>query len=113
MSSHLSKDLRTQHNVRAMPIRKGDEVQVMRGTNKTQAGKVITVYRRKFAVHIEKLVRTKPNGQTVPIPVHPSNLLITKLKMDKDRKNLINRKASTILQKKDKKWSKKDLVSVD
>ena len=113
MSSHLSKDLRTKHSVRAMPIRKGDEVTIVRGGSKTQAGKVITVYRRRFSVHIERVVRQKPNGQTVPIPVHPSNLIITKLKMDRDRKNLLERKARTILEKKDKKWSKKDLVSVD
>lgn len=31
-------------------------------------------------------------GNAVQIPVHPSNLVITKLHLDKDRKNLIERK---------------------
>lgn len=32
MSAHLSKDLRKKYNVRAMPVRKDDEVTVVRGT---------------------------------------------------------------------------------
>lgn len=32
MSSHLSKDLKTKHNVRSLPIRKDDEVSIVRGT---------------------------------------------------------------------------------
>ena len=31
MACHLAKDLRTQYHVRAMPVRKDDEVVVMRG----------------------------------------------------------------------------------
>ena len=31
-------------------------------------------------------------GATIQVPVNPSNLVITKLHMDKDRKNLIERK---------------------
>ena len=33
-------------------------------------------------------------GATVNVGIHPSNVVITKLKMDKDRKNLIARKKS-------------------
>jgi large subunit ribosomal protein L26e len=31
MSAHLSKDLRKKYNVRALPVRKDDEVAVVRG----------------------------------------------------------------------------------
>lgn len=31
MSAHLSKDLRKKHSVRALPIRRDDEVTVVRG----------------------------------------------------------------------------------
>ena len=107
MSSHLSKDLREKYGVRAMPIRRGDEVVVVRGQNKTHAGKVLTVYRKKFHIHIERYTKEKSNGQTVPVPVHPSNVFITKLKLTDDRKNLLERKAQN---RKDKgKWVKKDL----
>merc|ERR1712079_741418 len=78
-SSSLSKDLRQKHNVRSMPIRKDDEVQVVRGHYKGQGGKVVQVYRKKFVIHIER--------------IHPAKVTIQKLKMDKDRKRILERKA--------------------
>ena len=111
MSSHLSKELKEKHGVRAMPIRKGDEVVIVRGQNKTHTGKVITVYRKRFCIHIERYTKEKSNGQTVPVPVHPSNVFITKLKMNEDRKNLLERKAAN---RKDKgKYEQKDISKVD
>ena len=97
----MSKDLKTKYEVRSIPVRKGDTVKIMRGTLKTREGKVQTVYRKKWALHVEKVVREKTNGKTysilssyfslgsqVQIPIHPSNCVITQLKLDKDRKNL-------------------------
>lgn len=111
MSSHLSKELKEKHGVRAVPIRKGDEVVVVRGQNKTHTGKVLSVYRRRFCIHIERYTKEKSNGQTVPVPVHPSNVFITKLKMNEDRKNLLERKAQN--NKNKGKYAKKDISSVD
>jgi len=92
MSAPLSSDLRTKYNVRSMPVRKDDEVQVVRGTYKGREGKVIQVYRRKWVIHVEKLTREKANGATVNIGVDPSKCVITKLKLDKDRKGILDRK---------------------
>ena len=93
MSSPLVKELRTKHGIRAIPIRMDDEVIVTRGHFKGNSGRVMRVYRKKFVVHIDKITREKSNGSTVHIGIHPSNLAITKLKLDGDRKNLIERKA--------------------
>lgn len=65
MSSHLNKELKTKYDVRSIPVRKGDVVKVMRGTFKGREGKVITVYRKKWAVYIEKLTREKTNGKSI------------------------------------------------
>lgn len=46
-----------------MPIRKDDEVQVVRGTFKGREGKVVQVYRRKWVIHIERITREKVNGE--------------------------------------------------
>ena len=46
-----------------MPIRKDDEVMVVRGTYKNREGKVTTVYRRKYIIHIERISRDKANGK--------------------------------------------------
>ena len=88
----LSKDLQAKCNVRSVPIRKDDEVAVVRGTYKLRDGKVTTVYRRKYVIHIERITREKANGATVPVGIHPSKVVITKLKLDKDRKAMLARR---------------------
>ncbi|EGG00748.1 uncharacterized protein MELLADRAFT_53749 [Melampsora larici-populina 98AG31] len=92
MSSSLSKDLRAQYRVRAMPIRKDDEVTVVRGAFKGREGKVLTVYRKKYVIHVDKVTRDKASGQTVQVGIHPSNCVISKLYLDKDRKAILARK---------------------
>ncbi|KAI9886314.1 MAG: 60S ribosomal protein L26A [Watsoniomyces obsoletus] len=91
MSAPLSKELREKHNARSIPIRKDDEVTVIRGANKGREGKVISVYRLKYVIHVERLTREKSNGQSVPIGVHPSKCVVTKLKLDKDREKILER----------------------
>jgi large subunit ribosomal protein L26e len=94
MSANLSKELQARHNVRSMPIRQDDEVLVTRGMYKTREGKVTSVYRKKWVVHVERLSREKVHGTSVPVGIPPSSIVITKLKMDKDRKALLEAKAS-------------------
>ncbi|KAK5683905.1 60S ribosomal protein L26A [Elasticomyces elasticus] len=91
MSAPLSKELREKHNVRAIPIRKDDEVTIKRGSNKGREGKVTSVYRLKYVIHIERVSREKSNGQSVPIGIAPSKVEITKLKIDKDRESILER----------------------
>jgi len=92
MSAPLSKELREKYNVRSIPIRKDDEVLVVRGHQNGREGKVIACYRKRYVVHIERLHREKVSGQTKQIGIHPSNVIITKLKLDKDRKAILERK---------------------
>ncbi|KAF5666016.1 cytochrome c oxidase assembly subunit 11 [Fusarium circinatum] len=91
MSAPLSKELREKYNVRSIPIRKDDEVTIVRGSNKGREGKITSVYRLKYVVHIERITRDKANGQSVPLGIHPSNVVITKLKLDKDREDILAR----------------------
>ncbi|KAL3123471.1 hypothetical protein niasHT_004643 [Heterodera trifolii] len=94
MSAPMSKDLRNKHGVRSTPIRIDDEVTVTRGHYKGNAGRIMRVYRKKYVVHVDKITREKANGTTVHVGIHPSNVQITKLKMDKDRRSLLERKAA-------------------
>ncbi|XP_048220244.1 60S ribosomal protein L26-like [Perognathus longimembris pacificus] len=88
MSSPLSKELKQKYHVRSMPIRKDDEVQVVRGHDKgQQIGKVVQVYRKKYVIYIERVQREKANGTTIHVGIHPSKVVITRLKLDKDRKS--------------------------
>lgn len=93
MSATLSKELRQRYGVRSVPIRKDDEVTIVRGgEHKNRDGKVIQVYRKKFCIHVERVVYEKKGGAPVPIGIHPSNVVITKLHLDPDRKKLLERK---------------------
>jgi large subunit ribosomal protein L26e len=92
MSAPLSKELRNKHNVRAMPVRKDDEVKVKRGMYKGREGKVTACYRLKWVIHIDKVNREKANGATVSVGIHPSNVEITKMKLTKLRQAILDRK---------------------
>ncbi|KAF9926135.1 60S ribosomal protein L26A [Linnemannia zychae] len=92
MSASLSKELQGQYSARSIPIRKDDEVRIVRGSFKGREGKVVQVYRRKWVIHIERVNREKANGAAVPVGIHPSKVVVTKLHMDKDRKDLLERK---------------------
>ncbi|KAI1269891.1 ribosomal protein L24 [Xylariaceae sp. FL1019] len=107
MSAPLSKELREKYNVRSIPVRKDDEVLINRGSNKGREGKVTSVYRLKYQIHVERVTREKVSGQSVPLGIHPSNVVITKLKLDKDRENILERiKAGRELRTKGKAASK-------
>jgi len=93
MSAPLNSELRAKHGVRSLPVRKDDEVMIIRGDHKGREGKVIQVYRKKWALHVDKVTREKANGTTVQIPVNPSKVVLTKLKYDRARKASIERSA--------------------
>merc|ERR1740124_1536239 len=96
MSSPLSKELKTKYDCKSLPVRKGDTVLIKCGSKeggvKGKTGKVLTVYRRRWCIHVEKVVRDKKNGSQVPIPINASNCEITSLKLDKSRKELLKRR---------------------
>ncbi len=82
MSSHLSPELRKKYGKRSLPIRKGDEVVVMRGTYKGTVGKVVEVLRRKYKVFVDNVFMEKKDGTRVKVPLHSSNLMIKKLNLE-------------------------------
>jgi large subunit ribosomal protein L26e len=118
MSAPLNKSLKEKYNVRAMPVRKGDEVKIIVGSKKGTEGKIKTVYRKKYCIYIDKVTRDKATGTAVDIPIHPSNVEITKLHLDADRKKLLAKKSSkksndkvTKIQESEVKKDKMDTVN--
>ncbi|KAG8197868.1 hypothetical protein JTE90_024267 [Oedothorax gibbosus] len=72
MSSPLSKELRQKYGVRSVPIRKDDEVQVVRGHYKgPQVGKIVQVYRKKFVVYIERIQRIEKPSSIAALKARP------------------------------------------
>jgi large subunit ribosomal protein L26e len=46
----------------------------------------------KYSIRVEKLTKEKSNGAQAPINLDTSKVVLTKVKLDKDRKALIKRK---------------------
>lgn len=92
LSSHLSKELRKKHGKRSMPLRKGDEVLVMRGSFRKKKAKVSLVNSRKLKVALEGIQRAKKEGTKVNVYFAPRALQIISLNLDdKERIAVFNR----------------------
>ena len=76
MSANLSKDLRADIGKRSLPIRVGDKVQVVRGDFKGHEGKVESIDAKRYKVTVEGVTLSKPDGNAVLLPIHPSNFMI-------------------------------------
>lgn len=94
MSAPLAKELQETYGIKRLPIRRDDEVQIFSGRQQNRIGKVTDVSLTEMRIYVDSFTTEKINGQTVTFPVHPSNVVITKLKMDKARKNLIELRRS-------------------
>jgi len=79
MSSMLSEKLKKKYGTNSVPVIKGDEVQVMRGSFKGHIDKVAEVDRRNEKVFIEDVTVEKADESKQPFGVHPSNLKIMDL----------------------------------
>ncbi|XP_072502830.1 large ribosomal subunit protein uL24-like [Notamacropus eugenii] len=96
MSSPLSKELRQKYNASSMPNQKDNEVQVVHGHCKgQQIGKVVQVYPKKYVIYIEHVQHEKTNGTTVRGGIHPNKVVITRLKLDKDYKKILEHKSKS------------------
>ena len=95
LAAHVSKTLRKEINKRSMVLRKGDEVIIMRGEFRGKKGIVSEVNLKKSKIFIDNVKKKKVSGQEIMIPTDPSNVQITKLKMeDKMRKRIVGRSQS-------------------
>ena len=92
-SAHLSKELRQMFKRRSMAVRKGDEVQIMRGKFKGKTGKVARVNYKKYRIYIEGVTRKRTVGTEAQVGIHPSKVKIISLDVgDKLRQKIIERK---------------------
>lgn len=79
MSVHLSDELIKRYNKRAIPVRTGDIVRVMRGKAAGTEGKVVTLYPRREQVAIEGINIPKADKSEVAQKIHVSNLMLKSL----------------------------------
>lgn len=101
VSVHLEKTLRKEYRKRSLPVRKGDEVKIMRGMFSGTRGKVSRVDLKSLKVYVDSAKVKKVSGQEVEAAIDPSNMMITKLEFeDKKRRKFLARKKETKTEQK-------------
>lgn len=93
LSAHLTPSLRERYGTRSVVLRKGDQIQVMRGSSKGTKGSVERVDTKTGRIYMDALKVKKADGSEVMKPVVASNVMVTSLVMeDKKRAKSIERK---------------------
>ena len=102
LSAHLSKILREKYNKRSLPLRKGDEVLVMRGAFKKKKAKVSSLNYKRIKIALEGIQRTKKDGTKVNVYFHPSVLQIMEINLEDKERIKTNVKSKVTENKKTK-----------
>ncbi len=81
IASHLSDELIRRYNVRAMPVRKGDLVRIVRGSAEFRGKEclVTDVFTKDLKIGLEDVTIKKADGSEVVRKMDPSNVIIVKL----------------------------------
>jgi large subunit ribosomal protein L24 len=85
LNASLSKELRSSQGRRTLRVRKGDEIEVMRGEHKGKRGVVESVNTKSFRLYVRGVEHLKRDGSKSPMPIAASNVRIVKLVEDKRR----------------------------
>jgi len=100
IAAHLEENLLLKYDKRSIPVIKGDTVRVMRGSFRGHEDKIARVNVKKRSLEIEGITMAKANGNKIAKPIHPSNVMITKLNLtDKWRRKTIERGLSEDVRK--------------
>lgn len=89
MHAMLSPELRKEYKKRSAQVKKGDTVKVMRGDNAGVEGEVLSVDLKRCVITVAGVSNFRADGTEVPRPIHPSNVMITKLDLDDDEREKI------------------------
>lgn len=92
LTARLSTELAEKHGIRNITVCKGDTVLITRGSFRDSEGLVQDVDTQNLRLHIENITIDKVDGSAVAFPIPASNVMITKLKLDKARQEIIDRK---------------------
>ena len=79
LGATLSKELRKKYKRRAIEVRKGDEVKVMRGKFSKKTGKVGIIDLKNSRVQVDGINREKRGGEKIATWFSPSKVMIVSL----------------------------------
>jgi large subunit ribosomal protein L24 len=86
VQAHLSEELREEFGQRSVRVNAGDEVTITRGDFAGEEGEVTKVDLRDAVVHVEDVTVETADGEEVPRPLDASNLLVTDVDLDDERR---------------------------
>jgi len=90
----LSKELRAEFKKRSIQIKKGDTVKVLRGDHAGTEGEVQDVDLKKTLIKVAGVSNFRADGTEIPRPIHPSNVMVTKLNIeDAKREKIFTRRS--------------------
>lgn len=81
LHARLEKKLADKYELRSVQIRKGDTVKVLRGDFRGREGKVARVNLKGESIEVDGVTVHKADGSEVARPIHPSNVILTKLEL--------------------------------
>jgi large subunit ribosomal protein L24 len=82
----LSDDLREEYGRRNVRVNTGDTVEVLRGDHAGTEAEVLEVDLREAVLHVEDVTVEKADGEEVPRPLDASNVRVTELDLEDDRR---------------------------
>jgi len=82
----LSEELREEYDTRSVRVNAGDTVEVLRGDFAGEEGEVLEVDLKRVHVTVEGVVQESADGEEVPRPLDASNVRVTALDLDDDRR---------------------------
>lgn len=86
VSANVSPELRDELNTRSIPLRRGDQVRVMRGDKSGQEGIISNIDRENEKVYVNGVEIERNDGTVKNAPLRPSNLQITAMNVDDDKR---------------------------
>ena len=114
LASHLEENLLLKYDKRSIPVIKGDTVKVMRGSFKGHEDKIARVNVKKRYIEIEGITMSKADGNKIAKPIHPSNVVITKLNLtDKWRRIKLEKGLSEETRKEIEKEAKEQIKEAE
>lgn len=88
ITCHLDRPLRIEFRTRGFPVKKGDTVKILRGSEGVRGveAKVANVDLRDLTLTLEGVTIPKADGTQKIRPIQPSNCIITKLDLSDPRR---------------------------
>ena len=114
IAAHLEENLLLKYDKRSVSVIKGDTVLVMRGSFRGHEDKVAKVNVKKRNLEIEGITMSKADGNKIAKPIHPSNVMITKLNLtDKWRRGKLERNLSEETKKEIETEAKQQIKELE